>query len=251
MPKNKNITPERTAHLYALMAWSDKYTKEQAEEIAYTTEYSELDNITWAETSINESIKGIKEKLLMNQYLSENFNWDEVEIENSEKVFDLIIEILQDIHDKWVIENAKKYNRGTEEKSNKNLFQHLPSAMIGIDEISKDLMFLAPFLNEMGLNAGKMELVPYGKFKPSVEIQKAYDRDVQKYKEQNNINSISDLDNHIKDCLLGAYIPLQPTTDIAKARLEYMRNHVELLSDTVMNKNVEAFGKLPTLTDNI
>lgn len=251
MDKKKIITPERTAHLYALMAWSDKYTKEQAEQIAYTTEYTELDNVTWAETSIEAAIKGIKEKLLKNRTSTETIDWSKVKIENNEEVFDAIIEILQEIHDKWVIENAKKYNRGTEEKSNKNLFQHLPTAMIGLDEVAKDLMFLAPFLKEMGLSVGEMELVAYGSFKPSVDIQKAYERYVQKYKENHNIASIADLDAHIKDCVYGAYKPLAPTTDVAKQRLEYMRNHIELLSNTVMKKNTEEFGKLPSLTDNL
>jgi hypothetical protein len=31
--KNYQITPERKAHLYAMMAWSDQYSKEQAEKV--------------------------------------------------------------------------------------------------------------------------------------------------------------------------------------------------------------------------
>ena len=154
----KTITPERTAHLYALMAWNDSYTKEQAEEIAYTTKYEDLNGITWAETSIEAAIKGIKEKLLKDKTVLKKVDWSKIKIESTEEVFDSIIKILEEIHDKWVVENAKKYNRGSEEKSNKNLFQHLPTALIGIDELAKDLMFLAPILKEMGIDKSNMPM---------------------------------------------------------------------------------------------
>lgn len=244
MKENLIITPERTAHLYALMAWNDSYSKEQAQQIAYSTNYEELNGITWAETSISAAIKGIKEKLLKDQDLPENIDWSKINIQINEKVFDTVIEILQEIHDKWVVENAKKYNRGTEEKSNKNLFQHLPTALIGIDELAKDLMFLAPFLQEMGINAGEMELSAYGSFKPSVEIQKAYNRYVQNYKKINNIKTAEDLEHHIKSCIYGGYKSLKPIDEVGKERLMYMRDHIKLLSKTVMNKNVPEFGKL-------
>ena len=61
--KNYQITPERKAHLYAMMAWSDQYSKEQAEEIAFTTEYSELNGITWAEDSITTGLMGLVESI--------------------------------------------------------------------------------------------------------------------------------------------------------------------------------------------
>lgn len=244
----KTITPERTAHLYALMAWNDSYTREQAEDIAYTKGYEELNSITWAETSIQAAIKGIKENLLKDKILPEKIDWSKIKIESNEEVFDSIIKILEVIHDKWVVENAKKYNRGTEEKSNKNLFQHLPTALIGIDELAKDLMFLAPILKEMGVNTGEMDLSSYGTFKPNEEVINAYNRYIQKYKEENKISSIEELDLHIKDCVYGAYKALKPISDVGKERLKFMRDRIELLSNTVMKKNQAEFGKLPEHT---
>ena len=117
--KNYQITPERKAHLYAMMAWSDQYTKEQAEEIAFTTEYSELNGITWAEDSINTGLRGIVDSIKSKRLV--------VPAQNTEQEWDAIVKILVAIHDKWVTDNAKKYDRGNEYKSNKNLFQHLPT----------------------------------------------------------------------------------------------------------------------------
>ena len=157
------ITPERKAHLYALMAWSNKYTKEEAEEIAYTTEYSELNKITDAEKSITSGLNGLTQMIAEHKIV--------VPAQNTDKEWDMVIKILMKIHNKWVKDHPEKYDRGNTEKSNKKLFQHLPTALIGIDELSLDLMFLAPFLEEIGLNAGEMELVPYGSFKPSKQGQ--------------------------------------------------------------------------------
>ena len=235
--KNYQITPERKAHLYAMMAWSDQYTKEQAEEIAFTTEYSELNGITWAEDSINTGLRGIVDSIESKRLV--------VPAQNTEQEWDVIIEILASIHDKWVTDNAKKYDRGNEYKSNKNLFQHLPTAMIGIDELAKDLMFLAPFLEEMGLDAGVMNLVPYGSFKPSKELAAAYGRYVKSYKIKYGIESIEDLSMHIEDCLSGEYQPLVPVSEVSMARNEYMQRHVGLLCQSVADKNPDEFGVLP------
>ncbi len=235
--KKYQITPERKAHLYALMAWSDQYTKEQAEEIAYTTEYNELNNITYAEDSITTGFDGIAQMFSAERLVSDE--------KSSPKDWDIVIKILRKIHNKWVDDNARKYDRGNEEKSNKNLFQHLPTALIGIDELAKNLMFLAPFLEVIGLNAGEMELVPYGKFKPSEELIKAYNRFVEKYKRIRRIETVEDLARHIEDCLNGSYGHLVPIDTVSEKRVDYMQRHVGLLVQSVVDKNEECFGMLP------
>ena len=235
--KNYQITPERKAHLYAMMAWSDKYTKEQAKEIAFTTEYSELNNITWAEDSITTGLMGLVGAIESRRLV--------IPTSNKPEEWDVVIEILADIHDKWVRSNAKKYDRGNETKSNKNLFQHLPTALIGVDELAKDLMFLAPFLEEMGLNAGAMNLVPYGEFKPSKELIDAYDRYVKRYKKTYGIETTDDLSKHIKNCINGEYSALAPVDEISNKRIEYMNSHIGLLTSTVAEKNPGSFGEDP------
>ncbi len=239
--ENYQITPERKAHLYALMAWSDKYTREQAEEIAFTTEYSQLNGITWAEDSITTGLVGIVESIESKRLV--------VPAQNSAEEWDVVVEILADIHDKWVRSNAKKYDRGNEVKSNKNLFQHLPTALIGVDELAKDLMFLAPFLEEMGLNAGEMDLVPYGAFKPSQELVDAYNRYVEKYKQAHGIVSQEDLSSHIEDCVSGGYDALEVVDEVSMKRVNYMQRHIDLLASTVSSKNPGSFGGSAPIND--
>ena len=235
--KNYQITPERKAHLYAMMAWSDQYSKEQAEEIAFTTEYSELNGITWAEDSITTGLMGLVESIESGKLVNP--------ANNTSEEWDVVVRILDDIHNKWVKGNAKKYDRGNEVKSKKNLFQHLPTALIGIDELAKDLMFLAPFLEVMGLNAGKMNLVPYGDFKPSEELIDAYNRYVEAYKQSNGIETMEDLLTNIEDCLNGGYFALEAVDEVSRSRIGYMKRNVETLAQSVVDKNPGVFGKLP------
>lgn len=241
----KTRTPGREAHLYALMAWNDKYTKEEAEAFVDSTPYAELNNTTWAETSVKAAVKGIVEKIGIPAEVGPESDYSAYKMVGADEVYDAVIEILAEIHDKWVRENAKKYDRGNEAKSEKNLYQHTPTALIGLDEVAKDLMFLAPFLKEMGLNAGEMDLVPYGAFKPSEEIAAAYQRYVEKYMAANKIYTTPDLSEHIKSCIKGGYAPLAPVSEMAEKRAAYMMARTDLLTEAVKAKSPEVFGKLP------
>ena len=234
--KNYNKTPIRKAQLYALMAYSDKYTKEQAEEIAYTMEYDALNEKTKADDSIQTGIKEIKMMILKNRLT--------IPAQNTPEVWDTIIEILVEIHDKWVQNNAKKFNRGNDTISKKKLFQHLPTAFIGIDELSKDLMFLAPMLEELGLNAGEMQLVSYGQFKPCEDLVKAYYRYVDKYKAKYGIKTVESLSNHIENCIMGRYAPLEPVDQDSRQRISYMEANVGTLVMSVVDKNQDCLGML-------
>ena len=232
--ENYKVAPERKAHLYALMAWSDKYTKEEAMELAFTAPYDSLNGITWAEDSILTGLSGVVHAIDSNEL--------QIPAENTPEEWDAVVKILADIHDKWVKSNAKKYDRGNEIKSNKNLFQHLPTALIGIDELAKDLMFLAPFLEDMGLNAGNMDLVPYGSFKPSEELISAYNRYVEAYKNEHGIETVEDLSKHIEECVNGKYPMLVPVDEVSQKRVDYMNKHIETLTETVVSKNSGSFG---------
>lgn len=246
----KIISPERTAHLYALLAWNDCYTVETASDIVYGTEdYSELDKISYAESSIAIAMKGIKEILLDGKELPESL--EEIKLENSEENYKKVVKILIDIHDNWVKTNPKKYNRGNEEKSKKKIYQHLPTALIGLDEVALDLMFLAPFLKAIGLNPGEMQMQAYGAFMPSEEIANAYQSYVKEYIKNFNISTQQDLSAHISQSL-RRYKPLNPknyekgsqeyTTCID--RIKYMDENNQLLVSQVMAKS-EILKTLP------
>ncbi len=223
----------KQAHLYALMAWNDQYDEKSATELIDKTDLSALDGITYAETSIKQAIEGIVKKDIKGKISGD-----------PAVLHDAIIEIIDGIHNKWVAENPHKFDRGNEVKSNKNLFQHLPTALIGIDEVAKDLMFLAPFVEEMGVSLGNMQMTAYGSFVPSKEVTEAYKRFVAKYKAEHGITNAEELESHIKGCVDGGYEPLQKTTkkqESTQPRIDYMKKHTSILTETVQKKNAEQF----------
>ena len=243
---DKNFTPAQEAHLYALMAWNDQYDSTTAQEIISVTPYYELDKMTYAETSVAAAIEGIEEAFTNGEIdLNVNSDFSSVKVENNNETYDKIVKILEKIHNKWVEENAKKYSRG-----DKKLYQHMPTKLIGLDELAKDLMFLAPFLKEMGIDVGEMELKPYGAFVCNDKMSEAYDRYVENYMKNNNIQTADDLEYHVRKIVNGAYKALKPTTPVAQERLDYMKEHIGLLVELVKDKNLEAFGKLPYDTEN-
>lgn len=256
-------TPGRRAHINALHAWYGK-TKEEAEQLVDSKPYAELNNETWAETSVEAAIKGIVEKMGIPAEVGPESDFEQYKMIGAPEVYDAIIEILAEIHDKWVVENAHKYMRDTVKdengnevknekgkpiptvgpKSDKKLYQHLPTALIGLEELANDLRFLAPFLDDMGLNPGEQKLEPWGAFLSSPEITAAYERYVSKYMEKNNLTTTAELDAHIMDTIKGGYGSLAPTSEAGDGRLEYMASKIEVLRKSVMANSPEKFGKL-------
>lgn len=236
-----NLSAGKRAHLYALLSWNG-YGKQQGEELVEKTPYADLNGITYAETSITQAVKGIREVFGITVTPD---SMSAGKIAPTPENYDKVIEILVGIHNKWVFEKASKYDRGSEGKTNGNLFQHLPTALIGLDEVAKDLLFLAPFLEDMGLDIGEMDLVPYGSFKPNSKLGEAYQRYVRKYKADNNIETQEDLTQHIDDCIEGAYEPLVPMDEVGVQRVAYMKFHEDILTDEVCQKNEAEFGGLP------
>lgn len=241
----EKLTAGRKAHLYAMMAWSD-ISLEDALKVVKETPYADLDGKTWAETSISQALEGLKKHLGVLESAKPEDDFSNEKVTDIEETYDKVVEILAEIHDKWVKENAKKYNRGTEEKSDKNLFQHTPTALIGLDEVSKDLMFLAPFMEEMGLDAGEMQLQTYGAFVPSEKIASAYQRYVENYMQKNGIETAEGLEEHVKNCINGGYEPLAVVSEISEQRIKYMNAKTDKILDKIMAKNQAQLGSLPS-----
>lgn len=226
--KNK-ITPDIQAQIYAMVAWNGK-TMEEAESIVddlfekngkdAKKVYAELDKSVYANDSIIASLDGITKRM------------DELKGPNK---YDAIVDIIVNIHNKWVEGNTKKYDRGNPEKSKKQIFQHLPTELIGIDEVAKDLMFLAPFLKTLGIDAGKMGKEAYGAFVPSPEIKEAYNRKVEKFKQSHDIETKEDLRDAMPE-IIDEYKPLHNGHELSQARLDYMKENMDTLTDAVVAK---------------
>lgn len=258
------LAPGKEAQYYALLAWNGMKS-EEAMKLVNSQSYGELDATTYASGSVDASIRGIEKYLLQRGQLNADYVTGEreapegyftgegervvVNFETEEELCDAIIKILEEIHNKWVVDNGKKYNRDMD-KNDKRLYQHLPTALIGLDEVAKDLMFLAPILSKMGYEVGKMQETEWGSFVPSKAISEAYQRYVEEYKAKNNISSQQDLSDHIKnitksyDSLAESAAP-KGKENFARERIAYMSDagRVRVLTDSVVAKNQAAFGK--------
>ncbi len=222
----KKFRPDLQAQIYAMVAWNGK-TMEEAEALVQETidrfngdenkAFEEIDKNVWATSSIVTAMQGIEEHM------------DELQGEGK---YDAIIEILTGIHDKWVSENTKKYDRGNPEKSQKQIFQHLPTELIGVDEVAKDLMFLAPFLS---FEVGQMQTGAYGSFVPSQEIVDAYNRAAKKFLEEHKIVAEEDLRKALPS-IIDEYKPLHGEHELTQARLDYMNASLDRLTQTVVAK---------------
>lgn len=239
----KKYNSPLVAQMYALVSWYGKTLDEAKnmvdKEVSLCGDavkaFKELDKTTYAYDSIKSAHDGIKahNKILQNGSTSQKY--------------DAIINILVDIHNKWVETNGKKINRGSQEKSEKMLFQHLPLELIGIDEVCKDAMFLAPFLDNLNIDIGTMQNDAYGAFIPSQELKDAYNKKVEKFKSDYKINSKDDLKNKMES-IIKDYTPLHAKSEYKNARLKYMLERTDLLTNSVASKhNKNMFEKVAEL----
>ena len=129
-------TAKRMAHFNALLSWNGAKSFEEATEISVEYDYDKLDGKSYAESSIIAAEKGIRKHLLNGD---ESVDWSTVKFAVTDEIYDAIVQILIEIHDNWVKNEAKKYSRKSLEEAEEKLFQHLPTALIGIEEATLDL----------------------------------------------------------------------------------------------------------------
>lgn len=246
-----NLPAVKIAHAQALVAWNGmeydvamKLAAEQTCEQLATQSYAD-DSIAAAKAGIEKHLLGGKQ--IDARYLTgeaqvpaDYFDQLRTDIDSSldaKAVADGIMSILGDIHDAWVSSNAKKYNRDAE-KGDQRLFQHLPTQLIGLDEVAKDAMFLAPILAKLGIEIGELQQAPYGAFVPSKGLAKAYEQYSQSYLAEKGLNKDNLQEKMAK--VIGDYAPLQNESDIDKARRDYMLQRVDLLAtQTVENLGLD------------
>lgn len=236
-----DLSASKIAHAYALMSWKGK-SYDEALNLVNSLSCEQLNSITKAADSILIAKQGI-EKYLLNgkeikmEYLTGEETAPDGYFESlkeqifsnmSEKQVELaIMIILKEIHDNWVLTNSKKYNRDAE-SNDKRLFQHLPTHMIGLDEVAKDLMFLAPILEVLGINVGEMQKQAWGNFIPSKEIAKTYEKVSMDCFKEDGITS-ENLSQKLPE-IINSYTQLQGDSEIEVARKEYMLDRVTLLA---------------------
>ena len=257
---NKRLAPGKEAQYYAFLAIRGM-KPEEAMKIVEENTFEEVNKKISVEYSINSAKKGIEKYLIQDgeeieigyitgeKEATQDYYYGlgdkiVVNFDYEEQLCDAIIKVVAEIHDKWVVENAHKYG------SDNDNYKHLPTALIGLEEFNKDLMFVAPFLKNMGYSVGNMTEKENGVFVSSSYIADAYQRYVEQYKEKHNIASEQDLIDHLKN-ITNTYESLSVSNapegkvEAAQKRAESLANatQLKLLVSQVQDKNSDSFVK--------
>ena len=219
--------PERIAQAYVLVSNGGKSLDEAMKIIGETT-YEELDKIVGADGAI----------------------------QTAKRVVTANAEELLDSSDKYkVVINMVDYIRRERIRHNpisdpKQLYQNLPTELIGPDEFAKDLMFLAPFLKEQGVDVGEMSKNPNGQFIPSKEMQQAFFDYTNNYKEEKKIKTPEDLENHIAN-LSKTYGPYNgDDVESIKRRDAISENSKELAQKVAQNNSSNGYNDICKAMDD-
>lgn len=217
---------KRKAQVYALVMWND-YTLEDAIQMAKSMPYASLDKIT----HVDSMIEHISVEIMNNMGVFIGGN----EKEKS----DTIIRILNNVHDKWVSENAEQYSIGQKYKLDSLICRHLPFALQG-KLFSHEVGFAKPFFDMVGVYVG--EVKDSSEVVPSNAIYNAYNRFVEKYIADNHIYNDS-LTSHIRT-VISTYDALKGNGNFQNERRDYMYSRLENISAFVEKWNEYAFGNV-------
>lgn len=237
------MSPYREVAKQALMSWNGLEEKE-AQQQAETLSIEQLESQVWASGSIDQGIDMIaslfsltkeeREKFKAIVYGKEVSKEDETflqEIGQKTKLYRdcpelLALQGLHEIHDKWVEDNAKKFNKeGREGKK----YQHLPLELIGFKEAKADMLFLKPLLDSIGLNVEEEKL------------KKAYDNEVRSFLNENGLMIGDEISSKkLADKIMQGnafYAPLTET-NTAKTQDEAQMIAEQSKEKTKLNENI-------------
>lgn len=96
-------------------------------------------------------------KFMCNELQSRNINTKGLLPEDLQKLFKQVISIdaLEAVHDKWVIDNEKKFSKADRYAKQ---YMHLPVELIGWKDVDLDLLFVDPVLKAAEINVDKKDL---------------------------------------------------------------------------------------------
>lgn len=179
----------------ALMNWNGLSEAEAVKMIESST-FEEIEGQVWAKSSINYAIEGITKSLSLTDFdveqltkaiYGEGANYDsdifkelKPEMDRIGKnPNDIIMDTLFTVHDGWVKDNQKKF------MAREKKHQHMPSELIGWNEVKADLLFVKPIFAAAGIEI-------------SEEALKAqYDSRVKNFLQSRDIKTTSDLSREI------------------------------------------------------
>lgn len=162
--------PYKEIALFALVKWNGISEKE-AQVMIEKLSIGELEEKVFAKKSVNHAIDSIAQRLNLRKDEKEAFTiavyygpenapiFAKVGqlLQNQGDIETLVLDILSDIHDGWVVDNSdeKTFNK---KKDRKQLRQYLPLPLIGYNEVESDLVFLKPILASCGIDTDLLRL---------------------------------------------------------------------------------------------
>ena len=228
-----NLTPYRQAAKQALINWNG-VSEEEAQKMVETLSFEELENMTGASGSVAKAAETLAKKLGLSEERTKEFvdaclGKEEVYISEYNKLVfkniykklakvkdkeKLVLDVLSDIHDEWVANNAQKFSK--EGRENKK-FQHLPLELIGYKEATLDLLFFNPILNTCGIEL------------KNEDLQKEYNKRVNQFLEKESIYTKEDL-----SCFI--FLGSQKYSVLKDENSAKTYEEADIMSDQVMDK---------------
>ncbi len=161
--------------------------------------------------------------------------------EKNGNIDDVILDIAEEIHNKWVLENAKDFKTNPVDE---NLYKHLPFELTGLDEISESLFYVLPIMDRFDVYIGNGPNNIHREFQLSSSLQDRYIDRIDRFLDQCKIKSEEDLKKLLPTLIKGCEL-LNPKNapkgqkELFEKRLEYMLKpeKLEIIQEQIEEKN--------------
>lgn len=167
---------------------------------------------------------------------------------DSMSFYDDVLKMARELHDKFVIDDAKDYDKG-KDNGDPDLYKNLPLELLGEKGLSDVMFFINPILEKMYLYyCGGMSEFVDGEYLLDSLFLERYGGYVTDFQEKNHLNTEKELKDYIKN-IGKTYSVLDPKNapkgqeEVFKNRIEYMKqdDKVETLFKEVQEKNPANF----------
>lgn len=244
--KSKLDIPYYKVAKEALMSWNGLSEEEAIKKIEESS-FEEIEGQVWAKGSMDYAIDGItkaclldeegKEKLSevvynQNDGLERRFGaYDKLPIRarmEDKNPNEVIMDTLFEVHDGWVKDNQKKF------MAREKKHQHMPSELIGWNEVKADLLFVKPIFETLGVEVSEENL------------EKVYNGRVKEFFLSKDIKTTADLSREIAK---GEefYPALEGQTDIIEF-LNDSKNVEEIVIPQIEEKGI---GKVEDVRESV
>lgn len=167
---------------------------------------------------------------------------------DSMSFYDDVLKMARELHDKFVIDDAKDYDKG-KDNGDPDLYKNLPLELLGKEGLSDVMFFINPILEKMYLySCGGMSKFVDGEYLLDSQLLERYGGYVTDFQEKNHLNTEKELKDYIKN-IGKTYSVLDPKNapkgqeKVFKNRIEYMKqdDKVETLFKEVQENNPANF----------